>query len=115
MSEPTVDSATAAPTDCGLSYAFARRSGVLVKTDENGCLLCSHRIPLKLETRLEVQRVFGPDVQFVPVDEETFEAASPGSPQTLRLRPAMIWPPWPSQPSRSMICWTSETILRSFA
>jgi general secretion pathway protein E len=74
MSEPTVDIATAVPTDCGLSYAFARRSGVLVKTNENGCLLCSHRIPLKLEARLEVQRVFGPDVQFVPVDEETFEA-----------------------------------------
>ena len=29
MSEPTVDSATAAPTDCGLSYAFARRSALM--------------------------------------------------------------------------------------
>lgn len=73
MSEPEVDVRTATPTGRGLSYAFARRSGVLVKADGGGCPVCTHRIPLRLEARLEVQRVFGPAVTFMPVDDETFE------------------------------------------
>lgn len=57
-----------------LSYAFARRHGVVTTLDDAGQALCRHRVPLSLETRLEVQRVFGADVAFTPVDDEAFES-----------------------------------------
>lgn len=45
-----------------------------MQMDGDGRLICAHRVPLGLDARLEVQRVFGPGIPFIPVDDETFEA-----------------------------------------
>ena len=45
-----------------------------MQPDSDGRLVCAHRVPLGLDARLEVQRVFGPGIPFAPVDDETFEA-----------------------------------------
>lgn len=74
MSESVIQRTTVTRTEPGLSYAFARRHGVLMQTDGDGRLTCAHRVPLGLDARLEVQRVFGPGVPFMPVADETFEA-----------------------------------------
>lgn len=74
MTETVIQRATVTRTEPGLPYAFARRNGVLMQTDGDGCLACIHRVPLGLDARLEVQRVFGPGIAFMPVDDETFEA-----------------------------------------
>lgn len=74
MSETVIQRTTVTRTAPSLSYAFARRHGVLMQTDGDGRLACAHRVPLGLDARLEVQRVFGPGIPFMPVDDETFEA-----------------------------------------
>ena len=58
-----------------LPYGFARRHGVLVRPREGGGGgQCSHRQGAGIEPLLEVQRLFGPDVDYEPVDDATFEA-----------------------------------------
>jgi general secretion pathway protein E len=58
-----------------LPYGFARRGGILVRGLPDGSPECVHRTPVALETILEVQRLFGPDLAFRAVDEAGFEAA----------------------------------------
>ena len=75
MSDVVVQRITTVRTEpLGLSYAFARANGVLVET-RGDALRCLHRTPLGLDALLEVQRIFGPHVEFVPTDDETFDAA----------------------------------------
>lgn len=73
MSETVIQRTTVTRVEPGLSYAFARRHGVLMTPQADGQLACAHRVPLGLDARLEVQRVFGPGTLFIPVDDETFE------------------------------------------
>jgi general secretion pathway protein E len=71
-----LDDEVAAP-DRGphLPYAFARRRGVIVRTLETGAHECLHRVPIGLDTILEVQRLFGRNVTFTPADDAQLETA----------------------------------------
>ena len=73
--KPRIEQAPAEPAKPLLPYGFARRRGVVVRPLANGGLECRHRMPLGLETILEVQRLFGPGVVFHPLDDNAFETA----------------------------------------
>ena len=76
MSEMVIQRTTTTRLEpVGLSYAFARRFGVLVRPGEGGRNVCLHRQAMALEALLEVQRVFGADIDFALIDDEAFEAA----------------------------------------
>ncbi|WP_136163420.1 type II secretion system ATPase GspE [Sphingomonas flavalba] len=55
-----------------LPYGYARRHGVIVR---DGGAECAHLADAPLAARLEVQRLFGPAIRFVPLDEAAFDAA----------------------------------------
>jgi general secretion pathway protein E len=59
-------------THAALPYGFARRFGVIVTPSEAG-LRCLYRHPLGLRPLLELQRVFGPEIQLEAVDETAFD------------------------------------------
>jgi general secretion pathway protein E len=58
-----------------LPYSYARQHGVVVRGLSTGGAECLHRQAISLETLLEVQRMFGPDVAFQPLADAAFEAA----------------------------------------
>ena len=55
----------------GLSYAFARERGALVRR-EGEALVCLHRADAALPTLLEVQRLYG-DIAWQQIDDAAFE------------------------------------------
>ena len=62
------------PSPPELTYAFARQNGVMIGDTPTGPT-CVHRRPLGLEALLEVQRLFGPEIRFAPLEDDAFDLA----------------------------------------
>ena len=59
-------------SEAALPYGFARRHGVIVR---DGGAECAHLATAPLAARLEVQRLYGATIRFVPLAEAAFDEA----------------------------------------